>query len=96
MQELNRNFGNISISPRPSAALRGKIPLSYSQEFEHQARQNICTQRFSAASNNIISEWNLIMENCSDSIKATAKQSKNQIQEGADPESAMRNAYKNT
>ena len=48
MQELNRKFGNICISPRPQAAPRVRAPLHVAKELEHQARQNIYTQFFSS------------------------------------------------
>ena len=54
------------ISPRPSAAPWVKVSLQIVKEFEYQARQNICTLNFSAASNEV--------------IEATAKRGKNQIQ----------------
>ena len=66
------------------------------KEFEHQARQNLCTLNFSAAFNQVISECNLIMESCRDSLKATSKRVKTQIQKGANPESAAKNGYERT
>ena len=78
MQDFNRDFSNICISPRPSAVPWGKVQVV--KTFEYQARQNICTINFSAAFNQVISECKLIMGNCRDSVKATAKWAKNQIQ----------------
>ena len=96
MQDLNRDVANICISPRPSATLGGKVPLHIFKNFENQARQNICTLKFSAAFNQVLSECNLIMGNCRDSIKAIVKWGKSQIQKGADPERAMRFACDKT
>ena len=62
----------------------GKVPQQVVKEFEHQAKQNLCT---------LMSECNLTMENCQDSIKATVKQAKSQ---GANPEKAARNGYEKT
>ena len=41
MQELNTDFAKM--------APMGKTPLTVLKEFEHQARQNLCTLIFSAA-----------------------------------------------
>ena len=41
LQELNRDFANICISPKPSWAPMGKVPLQVFKELEHQARQNL-------------------------------------------------------
>ena len=38
LQELNTDVGKICISPRPSGAPMGKVPLPVVKEFEHQAR----------------------------------------------------------
>ena len=46
------------------------------KEFGQQARQNLYTLNFSATFTQVISEGNLAMENCKDSIKATANGSK--------------------
>ena len=40
----------------------GKVPLRVVKEFEHQARQNLCTVSFLAAFTQVISECNLVME----------------------------------
>ena len=74
----------------------GKVPLQVVTKFEHQARQNLCTLIFLAAFNPVLYECNRIMESCRDSIKATAKQVKTQIQKGANPERAARNIYVKT
>ena len=73
MQELNTDFASICISPKPSGTPMGKIPMQVVKEFEHQARLNLCTLNYSAAFNQVISECNLIMENCRHSLKATSK-----------------------
>ena len=61
----------------------GKVPLQVLKELEHQARQNLSTINFTAAS-----ACNTTMEKCHHSLKATFKRVKSQIQEGANPEKA--------
>ena len=39
IQELNTDFAKICISPKPSGAPMGKVPLPVLMELEHQARQ---------------------------------------------------------
>ena len=73
-----------------------KVPIQVVKEIEHQARQNLCTLNFSAAFNQVISECNLIMESYRDSLKATYKCVKTQIQKGANPERAAKNGYERT
>ena len=51
---------------------------------------------FSAAFNQVISECNMIMQNIRDSIKATSKWAKHQIQKGTNSERATRYAYAKT
>ena len=96
MQELNRKFRNICISPRPQAAPGVRAPLHVAKELEHQARQNICTLNFSAVFNHMISECSSVMDRCRDSIKSTIKKAKHQIQKGADPERVIKSAYEKT
>ena len=48
IQELNTDFGKIYITPKPSGAPMGKVPLPILKELEHQARQNISTLNFTA------------------------------------------------
>ena len=79
MQELNRKFGNICISPRPQAAAGVRTLLYVVKELEHQARQNICTLNFSAVFNQTISECNSIMDRSRDSITSTLTRAKHQI-----------------
>ena len=71
----------------------GKVPLQVVKEFEHQAKQNLCTLNFSATFTKTASECNTTMEKCQDSIKATVNIIKNQIQKGANPEKAARHGY---
>ena len=40
-QDLNTDFAKICITPKPSGAPMGKVPLPILKELEHQARQNI-------------------------------------------------------
>ena len=58
-KNLNTDFASICISPKPSVAPMGKVPLQVVNEFKHQARQNLCTLNFSAAFNQVFSESNL-------------------------------------
>ena len=48
LQELNTDFAKISISPKPSVAPMGKVPLQVLKELEQQARQNLSTINFTA------------------------------------------------
>ena len=73
MQELNTDFASICISPKPSGTPMGKVLKQIVKEFEHQARQNLCTLNFSAAFNQVISESNLIMESCRNSLTGISK-----------------------
>ena len=43
IQELNTDFAKICISPKPSGAPMGKVPLPVLKELEYQARQNLST-----------------------------------------------------
>ena len=93
MQKLNTDFASICICPKPSGAPLDKVPLQVVKEFEHKARQGLCTLNFSAAFNQVLSECNLIMKSCRDSIKATGKCLETQIQKSVNPERASRNGY---
>ena len=94
MQELNRKFGNICISPRPQAAPGVRAPLHVAKELEHQARQNFCTLNFSAVFNHTILECSSVMDRYRD--KSTIKKAKHQILKGANPERSIKNAYETT
>ena len=48
LQELNTDFAKICISPKPSGAPVGKVPLQVLKELEHQSRQNLSTINFTA------------------------------------------------
>ena len=48
LQELNTDFAKICISPKPSGAPMGKVPLQVLKELEYQARQNLSTINFTA------------------------------------------------
>ena len=85
----------ICISPKPSGAPVGKVPLQVLKELEHQARQNLSTINFTATFARTASSCNTVMEKCLHSAKATFKRVKNQIQKGADPERAARRGYEN-
>ena len=82
--------------PKPSGTPMGKVPLQIVKEFEHQARQNLCTVNFVATFAKTASVCNSIMEKCQDSIESTGKRVKSQIQKGADPEKAARHGYEAT
>ena len=95
LQELNTDFAKICISPKPSGAPVGKVPLQVLNELEYQARQNLSTINFTATFARTACSCNTVMEKCHHSIKATFKRVKNQIQKGADPERAVRHGYDN-
>ena len=84
-------LGQPCISPKPSGAPMDKVPLLVVKEFEHQARQILCT-----AFTKVTSECNLTLEKCQDSIKATVKRIKHCILKGASPEKAVRHGYEKT
>ena len=95
IQELNTDFAKICVSPKPSGAPMGKVPLSGLKELEHQARQNLSTINFVAPFAKTASVFNTTMEKCQDSLKSTFKKVNSQIQKGANPEKAARCGYKN-
>ena len=95
LQELNTDFAKICISPKPSEAPMGKVPLQVLKELEHQAGQNLSTINFTATFAKIASACNTTMEKCQHSLKATFKRVKRQIQKGANPEKAARCGYEN-
>ena len=92
IQELNTDFSKIRISPKPSGAPMGKVPLPVLTELEHQARQNLSTinmATFALTS----SSCNSTLEKCQHSLKSSFKRVKSQIQKGANPEKAARRGY---
>ena len=93
--KLNTDFAKICISPKPSGARMGKVPLQVLKELDHQARQNLSTINLTATFAKTASSCNTVMEKCQHSIKATFKRVKSQIQKGADPERAPRHGYEN-
>ena len=92
-QELNTDFAKICITPKPSGAPMGKVPLPILKELEHQARQNTSTLNFTAAFAKTSSSCNASLEKCQHSIKSTVKKIKTQIQKGANPEKAAKRGY---
>ena len=90
IQELNTDFAKICITPKPSGAPMGKVPLPVLKELEHQARQNISTPNFTAA---FAKTCNASLEKCQHSIKLTGKKIKSQIQKGANPEKAAKRGH---
>ena len=89
------DFAKIYISPRPSGAHVGEVPLQVLKELEDQARQNLSTINFTVTFARTASSCNTVMEKCPHSIKATFKRVKSQIQKGAYPERAVRCGYGN-
>ena len=81
LQELNSDFAKICISPKPSRAPIGKVPLQVLKELVHQARQNL-----SATFAKTASACNTTMEKCHYSLISTFKRVKSQIQKGANHE----------
>ena len=64
IQELNTDFAKICITPKPSGAPIGKVPLPVLKELEHQARQNISTLNFTPAFAKTSSSCNASLEKC--------------------------------
>ena len=81
----------ICISPKPSGAPMGKVPLPV-LELEHHARQNLSTINFMAAFAKT-SSCNSTLEKCQHGLKSSFKKVKTQIQKGANPEKAARRGY---
>ena len=92
-QELNTDFAKICITPKPSGAPMGKVPLPILKELEHQARQNISTLNCTAAFAKTSSSCNASFEKCQHSIKSTVKKIKSQIQKGTNPEKIAKRGY---
>ena len=76
IQELNTDFSKICISPKPSGAPMGKVPLPVLKELEHQARQNLSTVNFMAVFAKTSSSCNSTLENCQHSLKSSFKKVK--------------------
>ena len=87
IQELNTDFAKICISPKPSGAPMGKVPLPILKELEHQARQNISTLNFATTFAKTSSSCNATLEKCQCSLKSSFKKV---IRKGADPEKAAK------
>ena len=93
IQELNTDFEKTCISPKPSGAPMGKIPLPILKELKDQAGQNISTLNFTAAFSKTSSSCNATLEKCQHSLKSTFKRVKSQIQKDANPEKAAKRGY---
>ena len=93
IHELNTDFSKICVSPKPSGAPMGKVPLPVLKELEHQARQNLSTINFMAAFAKTSPSCNSTLEKCQHSLKSSFKRVKSQIQKGANPEKAARCSY---
>ena len=87
IQQLNTDFSKICISPKPSGAPMGKVSLPVLQELEHQARQNLSSINFMAASAKTSSSCNSTLEKCQHSLKSSFKKVKTQ---GSNAEKAAR------
>ena len=92
IHELNTDFAKICITPKPSGAPMGKVPLPILKELEHQVRQNISTLNF-ANTFAKTSSCNATLEKCQYSLKSTFKKVRSQIRKGADPEKAAKRGY---
>ena len=86
IQDLNTDFAKICITPKPSGAPMGNVPLPILKELEHQARQNISILNLTAAFAKTSSSCNATLEKCQYSLKS-------QIQKGANPEKAAKCGY---
>ena len=64
LQELSTDFAKICISPKPSGAPMGKVPLQVLKELEHQVRKNLSTINFTATFAKTASACNTTMEKC--------------------------------
>ena len=93
IQELNTDFANICISPKPSGAPMGKVPQPILKELEHQARQNISTLNFATTFAKTSSSCNSTLEKSQYSLKSTFKKVKSQIRKCADLEKAAKRGY---
>ena len=93
IQELNTDFSKICITPKPSGAPMGKVPIPILKELEHQARQNISTLNYTAPFAKSSSSCNVTLEKCQHSLKSTCKKVKSQIQKGANPKKAAKRGY---
>ena len=81
LQELNSDFAKICISPKPSGAPMGKVPLHVLKELEHQARQNVCTIIFVTTFGKTASVCNSTMGKVPGQCQVYCQ--KSQIQKGA-------------
>ena len=93
IQELNTDFSKMCISPKPSGAPMGKVPLPVLKELDHQARQNLSTINFISAFAKTLSSCNSTLEKCQHSLKSSCRKVKSQIQKGANPEKAASCGY---
>ena len=93
LQELNADFAKICISPKPSGAPLGKVPLSVLKDLEQQARYNLTTLNFTTTFAKTSSSCNSTMRRCRYGLKETFKKVKSQVRKGADPEKAVKRGY---
>ena len=91
---MNTDFAKICITPKPSGAPMGKVPLPILKELEHQARQNISTLNFTAAFAKTSSSCNASLEKCQHSFNISQLSRRLiHIQKGANPEKAAKCGY---
>ena len=76
IQELNTDFVKIYITPEPSRAPMGKVPLPVLKELEHQARQNISMLNYATTFAKTSSTCNALLEKCQNNLKSTLKKMK--------------------
>ena len=93
LQDLNADFAKICISPKPSGAPLGKVPLSVLKDLEQQARYNLTTLNFTTTFAKTSSSCNSTMRRCRYGLKETFKKVKSQVRKGADPEKAVKRGY---
>ena len=95
LQELNSDFAQICISPKPSGAPIAKVPLNILKDFEQQSRQNLSTINFIATFNRTSSACNSVLEKSLSSARSSYRKTKNQILDGADPRKVIKRGYDN-
>ena len=93
MQELNRDFSRICISPKPKGPSWGHVPMHVLKQLEHQARANISTLNYSATFVDAMSECNSSIDAYRSSLKTLFKKAVHQISKGADPHRVMESTY---
>ena len=93
IQELNKDFERICITPKPSGASMCNVPLPILKELEHQVRQNISMFNYATTFAKNSSTCNATLEKCQYSLKSTFKKVESQIRKIEDPERASKCGY---